>query len=134
MSDEDIRAVDDITNSDLGGLKLSVGPVLWPPKIGDHLGVNFDVGFYIGKVIKISESKPDKVKIDYMHPKKIATDEVSQPQQFWIWPSKIDQMWTDMECVLPIYPVLEVATPPSTSQCVVFELENLDIVQKLAEL
>ena len=43
----------------------------WPPKLGDHLAVNFEDGFYIGEVIEIVSD--EVVKVSYMMPKKIVT-------------------------------------------------------------
>ena len=44
------------------------------------------------------------------------------------------RVWLNLESILPIYPVLEVAVPPSTNKCIVHQLINVDIVEKLAEL
>ena len=92
--------------------------------------MNFEDGFYVRKVVSI---KKDQVKVDYRHPKKISTVEEALERQFWVWPQRVDKMMTEKDCVLPIYPVLTVAAPPSTSKCVVFNLENVELVQKLAE-
>ena len=105
----------------------------WPPKIGDHLAVNFEDGFYLGEVIELVS--PEVVKISYMLPKKISTASTElNPRIFWFWPSRKDLMDTHQAAVLPLRPVLTIASPPSTKRFVVFKLENLDFIEKFAEL
>ena len=105
----------------------------WPPTVGDHLAVNFVDGFYVGEVIKIINS--ETVKVSYMSPKKISTASSDlDARLFWYWPSKKDIMDTDKAAVLPLRPVLNLATPPSTNRFVVFKLENMDFIKKIAEL
>ena len=41
---------------------------------------------------------------------------------------------TNRAAVLPLRPVLKVSAPPSTKRFVVFKLENIDFVEKFAEL
>ena len=43
----------------------------WPPKLGDHLAVNFEDGFYLGEAVEILSA--EIVKVSYMAPKKIVT-------------------------------------------------------------
>ena len=43
-------------------------------------------------------------------------------------------MNTNRAAVLPLRPVLKVSAPPSTKRFVVFKQENLDFVEKFAEL
>ena len=43
----------------------SLGPLIWPPAVGDHVTVNFDTGFRIGEITDIKEN--DKVRISFMH-------------------------------------------------------------------
>ena len=112
----------------------SIGPVLWPPKIQDHILINFDDGFRICEVVEVSRSKHDRVKVELMQPKRIRTATITKPREFWTWPAKRTTDWVHMESVLPVYPVLELAVPPSTRKCIVFQLHNLDIIEKLADL
>ena len=42
---------------------VSIG---WPPLIDDHIVVNFDVGFFIGKVVKHHKTNSDLVYVSYM--------------------------------------------------------------------
>ena len=112
-------------------MKLLSGP--WPPRLCVHLAVNFEDGFYIGEVVELVSD--EVVKVSYMMPKKIvtATTELN-PRLFWFWPSKLDLMDTSKAAVLLLRPVLQLATPPSTKRFIVFKLENLDFIQKFAEL
>ena len=113
------------------GSAVQAGP--WPPKMGEHLAVNFEDGFYIGEVIAIIDE--ETVKVSYMMPKKIATASTElNLRLFWYWPSKQDVMNTNRRAVLPLRPVLKLAAPPSTKRFVVFKLENLDFVEKFAEI
>ena len=105
----------------------------WPPKIGEHLAVNVEDGFYVGEVVQIVSE--EIVKVSYMLPKKISTASTElNPRLFWYWPSKQELMDTNRAAVLPLRPVLTLAAPPSTKRFVVFKLENLDFVEKFAEL
>ena len=92
-------------------LRCQSGP--WPPKLGDHLAVNFEDGFYLGEVVELVSD--EVVKVSYMMHKKIvtATTELN-PRLFWFWPSKSDLMDTSKAAVLPLRPFLQLATPPST--------------------
>ena len=108
-----------------------VGP--WPPKLGDHLAVNFEDGFYLGEVAELVNS--ETVKVSYMSPKKISTASTElNPRLFWFWPSKKDIMDTCRAAVLPLRPVLNLAVPPSSKRFVVFKLENFDFIKKISEL
>ena len=110
---------------------FQAGP--WPPKLGDHLAVNFEDGFYLGEVVEMVSA--ETVKVSYMLPKKIATASTElNPRLFWFWPSKKDLMETHQAAVLPLRPVLSLASPPSTNRFVVFKLENLDFIEKFAKL
>ena len=113
------------------GSSLQTGP--WPPKLGEHLAVNFEDGFYVGEVLEILDD--ETVKVSYMVPKKISTASVElNPRLFWYWPAQQDLMSTSRAAVLPLRPVLKLAAPPSTKRFVVFKLENLDFVEKFADM
>ena len=110
---------------------FQAGP--WPPKLGDHLAVNFEDGFYLGEVVELISA--ETVRVSYMLPKKIATASAElNPRLFWFWPSKKDLMVTHQAAVLPLRPVLSLASPPSTKRFVVFKLDNLDFIEKFAKL
>ena len=107
----------------------------WPPKVGDHIAVNFEDGFYLGEVKRLDPKFPNKVMVSYMKPKKLVTAEPNvDKRQFWFWPSKEDLYETDRACVLPLRPVLQLAKPPSTRRFVVFKLENFDFIDKFAQI
>ena len=110
----------------------SIGPVLWPPKLQDHLIANFEDGYRICEVIKVN--KQNEVRAELMKPKPIKTAPLAKEREFWVRPVNQSRVWLNPESILPIYPVLEVAVPPSTNKCIVHQLINVDIVEKLAEL
>ena len=62
--------VEDIADSYSDDEASSLGPLKWPPAVGDHVTVNFDTGFKIGEITDIKEN--DKVRITFMHPKPFA--------------------------------------------------------------
>ena len=56
----------------------------WPPKLGEHIAVNFDDGFYIGEVINIIAG--ETVNVRYMEPKRILTASTEEDtRKYWIW-------------------------------------------------
>ena len=121
---------EDTTDNDCGEEEYSsLGPLIWPPSIGDHVTVNFDKGFKIGEITQIN-STPNKVRIDFMQPKPFIK---SSPRTFWVWGHK-DSRWVHKDYVLPIHPVLELEREHSSSECVVFRLENLDVIQRLCSM
>ena len=86
-----------------------------------------------GEVLEILDD--ETVKVSYMVPKKISTASVElNPRLFWYWPAQLDLMNTSRAAVLPLRPVLKLAAPPSTKRFVVFKLENLDFVEKFADI
>ena len=79
------------------GSSLQTGP--WPPKLGEHLAVNFKDGFYVGEVLEILDN--ETVKVSYMVPKKISTASVElNPRLFWYWPAQKDLMSTSRAAVV----------------------------------
>ena len=115
----------EITDDDDEVLMPAVASVQgpWPPKVGDHLAVNFEDGFYLGEVKNLDPKSPDKVLVSYMKPKKIMTaDSDVDRRQFWFWPCKEDIY----ETVLP--------KPPSTRRFIVFKLENSDFMDIFAKI
>ena len=63
-------SVEDVADSYSDDEVSSLGPLKWPPAVGDHVTVNFDTGFKIGEITDIKEN--DKVRITFMHPKPFA--------------------------------------------------------------
>ena len=63
-----IAAADSITRE---SATESIRPVFWPPKIQDHILVNFDDGFRVGEVVEVIGS--DRVKVELMRPKRVRT-------------------------------------------------------------
>ena len=105
---------------------------LWQPKIGEHVIVNFEDGWYVGEVL--TEEENEEVQVSFMKVKKVATaDPAEHPRRFWIWPAVKEVMGIKQVFVLPIRPDLVVAKPPSSRRILIFSVENADIIDKFAE-
>ena len=103
----------------------------WPPKLGEHIVVNFDDGFYIGEVINIIDG--ETVNVSYMEPKRILTASTEEyTRKFWIWPYPHEIFPTKLECVLDLRPAeLTLGIPPSSKRLLVFSLGNAEILGRL---
>lgn len=121
-SDEERSESDDEESCGNEQERPGIGPLIWPPALGDHVTVNFDSGFKIGEVLIV---KGKKVKITFMHPRSI---EKSKPRQFWVW-GYTHERWINKEFILPIHPVLEFEVAHSTSNLLIFRLENLEMIE-----
>ena len=105
---------------------------LWQPKIGEHVIVNFEDGWYVGEVL--TEEENEEVQISFMKVKKVATaDPAEHPRRFWIWPAVKEVIGIKQVYVLPVRPDLVVAKPPSSRRILIFSVENADIIDKFAE-
>ena len=105
---------------------------LWQPKIGEHVIVNFEDGWYVGEVL--TEEENEEVQISFMKVKKVATaDPAEHPRRFWIWPAVKEVIGIKQVYVLPVRPDLVVAKPQSSRRILIFSVENADIIDKFAE-
>jgi len=103
----------------------------WQLKIGEHVAVSFDDGFYIGEVKKLLDQ--DTAEISYMEPKKVLTASADEdPRKFWIWPFPEVKYDTSRESIMDMRPAeLTLARPPSTSRMLVFSVGNAELLGRL---
>ena len=111
----------------------TVGPLILPPAIGGHVTVNFDTGFKIGEVIQLNEKDTNKVRVSFMHLNTVSTIKNPHPRRFWIW-GYSHSRWVKGDYIPPGHPVLELSIPPSTEKCLCFCFENLDKIEKFANM
>ena len=105
---------------------------VWPPKIGEHIVVNFEDGWYIGEVQTDEEN--EEFLVSYMKLKKVATaDAEEHPRRFWVWPATREILSTKQIHVLPVRPDIALAKPPSTRRILIFSVDNAEIIDKFAD-
>ena len=117
---------EDITRGYSDDEVSSLGPLIWPPAVGDHVTVNFDTGFKIGEITDIKEN--GKVRISFMHPKPFAQ---VPPRRFRVWGHQ-NSRWVHRGYILPVHPVLEFERGHSSEKCLVFRLDNLELLETLS--
>ena len=118
-------SVEDVADSYSDDEVSSLGPLKWPPAVGDHVTVNFDTGFKIGEITDIKEN--DKVRITFMHPKPFAQ---ALPRRFWVWGHQNSRL-VHKDYILHVHPVLEFERGHSLEKCLVFHLDNLELIETL---
>ena len=114
------------------GIPVDQNLSVWPPKIGEHIVVNFEDGWYIGEVQTDEEN--EEVLVSYMKLKKVATaDAEEHPRRFWVWPATREILSTKQIHILPVRPDIALAKPPSTRRILIFSVDNAEIIDKFAD-
>ena len=114
------------------GIPVDQNLSVWPPKIGEHIVVNFEDGWYIGEVQTDEEN--EEVLVSYIKLKKVATaDAEEHPRRFWVWPATREILSTKQIHVLPVRPDIALAKPPSTRRILIFSVDNAEIIDKFAD-
>ena len=116
-------SVEDIADSYSDDELSFLGPLIWPPAIGDHVIVNFDTGFKIGEITDIKEN--DKVRITFMHPKPFAQ---APPRRSWVWGHQ-NSRFVHKDYILSVHPVLEFKRRHSSKNCLVFQSKKGELKQ-----